>query len=788
MTNGRLWFSFFQFFFIFAKIIFYHLKNPRNILFYILLFCGGFALIWLIVHLGSGLELPDELIRPEGYSSQWHAFLENLCENFSTPFVILLTQIIIVLIVARMLGFLFKKIGQPSVIGEILAGIILGPSLIGSYFPEIYKFIFPPHSFDNLNTISNIGLILFMFMVGMELDIKILREKINESVAISQAGIIFPFVLGMGLAFFLYEGFAPQGIPFLSFALFVGVSMSITAFPVLARIAQERGISKTKLGTVILTCAAINDIMAWCILAVIIAIVKAGTIVSSLYTIGFAVVYVFTMLKIVKPFLKRISELYSTLENMNKSIVAVYFLVLLLSAFATELIGIHALFGAFMAGVIMPDNKNFRHLFVEKIEDIATVVFLPLFFVYTGLRTQIGLLNSISLWEITALITLVAIVGKLIGSALAARYVGQHSWRNSMIVGTLMNTRGLMELVAINIGYDLGVISSEIFVMLVIMALVTTFMTSPMLSFIEKILPDKNKNNELVRKQMQGLFKVLIAVGNPQNGKNLLRIAKKVLDGEKNTLEITALHITAGADTNPLHSEKFQSESFQSVENEAQMLNIPMIKEYCLSDNVEEAIIHQLNNNPFDFLLIGAGVQYAQKPLFPESSLFGKIKWLNRGINNLVRQRIRFYPQTLIKDKTRYFVENAYCTVGIFVNRNFNQITTTLIVLAAETDGFFMRYARRLLRNTEGEVQITVLDTNNILRTDKTAAETFENLKNTYPNNIKLSKAKNMSGMVKNYSFMMISFQTWNDLVAADKSELQNIPSTLIINKKSSRF
>lgn len=744
--------------------------------------------MWFIVHLGRGLELPSELVRHDVSSSHWAAFLENLLESFASPFAILLIQIIVVLIVARFLGFVFKKIGQPSVIGEILAGIILGPSLVGYYFPDFFNFLFPQHSLDNLNTISNIGLILFMFVVGMELDNKVLRARINESIAISQAGIIFPFALGMGLAYFLYERFVSPSVPFLSFALFAGVSMSITAFPVLARIAQERGIGKTKLGTVILACAAINDIMAWCILAVIIAIVKAGTVTSSLYTIAFAVAYVVVMLKVVKPFLKKISELYSTLENLNKSVVAVYFLALLLSAFATELIGIHALFGAFMAGAIMPDNKDFRHIFVEKIEDIATIIFLPLFFVYTGLRTKIGLLNNISLWEIAGLITLVAIVGKLVGSALAAKYVGRQTWRNSLIVGTLMNTRGLMELVAINIGYDLGVISEEIFVMFVIMALVTTFMTSPMLSFIEKILPDKEKNKELARKQLHGIFKVLIAIGNPQNGKNLLRVAKKVLSGTKNTLEVTALHITAGSDTNPLHSEMFQSESFQSVEDEANTLNIPMLKEYSMSDNVEEAIINQLNSKQFDFLLIGAGLQYAEKPFLAESSLFGKIEWLNKGINNVVRQRVRFYPQALIKDKTHYFVENAHCTVGIFVNRNFSQITSTLIVLSAETDGFFMRYARRLLSNTTGEVQITIIDINNILGKDAVAKEIFENLHVTYKNNIKLSPVKNVGAISSSFSFMMISYQAWNDLVAVDKSELQNIPSTLIISKKASRF
>jgi Kef-type K+ transport system membrane component KefB len=744
--------------------------------------------IWIVVHLGNALEVPNELVRPDSAANQWSAFVENVLENFGSPFAILLVQIIVVLIVARLMGFLFKKIGQPGVIGEILAGIVLGPSLIGAYFPEFFNFLFPPQSLDNLNTISNIGLILFMFVVGMELDMRVLREKISESIAISQAGIIFPFALGMGLAYFLYDRFVPPSVPFLSFALFVGVSMSITAFPVLARIAQERGLNRTKLGTVILTCAAINDIMAWCILAVIIAIVKAGTVVSSLYTVAFAALYVIVMLTVAKPFLKRISELYHSRENMNKSVVAVYFMVLLLSAICTELIGIHALFGAFMAGVIMPDNKQFRDIFVEKVEDLATIIFLPLFFVYTGLRTKIGLLNDIYLWQTAGVITLVAIVGKLVGSAVAAKYVGRHSWRNSLVVGTLMNTRGLMELVAINIGYDLGVISSEIFVMLVLMALITTFMTSPMLSFIEKIFPNKEKNKELVRKQIQGVFKVLVAVGKPQNGKYLLRVVKNVLDGMKNTLEVTALHITAGADTNPLHSEEFMRESFQITEDEANLLKIPLTKEYALSDNVEEEIISQLNNKPFDFMLIGAGMQFAEKPIFTDSSPFGKVKWLNKTFNGLVRQRVRLYPQALIKDKTHYFVEKANCTVGIFINRNFHHITNTLIVLSVKTDGFLLRYARRLLRNTDGEVQITIIDTDKVLEQDETAAAIFKNLMADCPNNIKVARTKNISSISSRFGFMMISYQAWNVLVPNNKRELRNIPSTLIINKKSSRF
>ncbi|MDR2853715.1 MAG: cation:proton antiporter, partial [Prevotellaceae bacterium] len=743
------------------RLYFFMHKRLRNIIFYVCIFGGGSAFIYWIVMQGDALEANRDIVYPEGAGSQWAMFVDTLGENFLSPVAILLAQIITILVVARLLGFLFKKIGQPGVIGEILAGIVLGPSLIGFYFPDFFNGLFPEYSLNNLETISNIGLILFMFVVGMELDMKVLREKINESVAISQAGIIFPFALGMGLAYFLYDAYVPQHVPFLSFALFVGVSMSITAFPVLARIAQERGLSKTKLGTIIIACAAINDIMAWCILAVIIAIAKAGTVVSSLYTIAFAVVYVLVMIKGVKPFLKKISEWYSSRENLNKSVVAVYFAVLLASAFCTELIGIHALFGAFVAGAIMPDNKAFRNLFVEKVEDVATVIFLPLFFVYTGLRTQIGLLNDIHLWETTGWIILVAITGKLLGSAIASRYVGRQTWRNSLIVGTLMNTRGLMELVAINIGYDLGVISAEIFVMLVLMALVTTFMTSPMLSLIERIFPDHSIAQELERKQAQGIFKALVAVGNPQNGKYLLRVAKDVLDGEKNTLEVTALHITAGSETNPLRGEVFMKESFTGIDHEAARINVPLLHEYAMSDNVENEVVHQANDKSFDFLLIGSGLSYGDRPFFKESSLFGKIKWLNNGINKLAQQRVKLYPQTLIKDKTRHFVENTNCSVGVFINRNFHQISTVLIVLSEPADGFLLRYARRLLRNATQQVLLTVIDNGNVMAQNTEIDAAFKALKEEFPHFVKLSHRRSITN-INRFSLMMISYQAWN--------------------------
>jgi Kef-type K+ transport system membrane component KefB len=439
---------------------------------------------------GSKLEIARETNILLADTPQWSEFLSTLQNNIGFPLAILLAQIVTIVVVSRLFGWIFKKIGQPAVIGEIAAGIFLGPSLIGMYFPAFSGFLFPVRSLGNLQILSQIGLILFMFIVGMELDFKSLKNKARDAVVISNTSIIIPFALGMSMAYFLYQSFAPPGVKFSSFGMFIGIAMSITAFPVLARIIHERGIYKTRLGAMIITCAAVDDISAWSLLAAVIAMVKAGSFVTSLYIIVLAVVYVLLMLKVVRPFLKRVGDLHASREKLDKQTVAIFILTMILSACVTEIIGIHALFGAFMAGVIMPDNSKFRNIFIEKIEDIALILLLPLFFVYTGLRTEIGLLNEPYLWKVTGLIIMVAIAGKFLGSALAAKLVGQN-WKDSLTIGALMNTRGLVELVVLNIGYDLGVITSEIFTMLVIMALVTTILTGPALDLINWIFKTK---------------------------------------------------------------------------------------------------------------------------------------------------------------------------------------------------------------------------------------------------------------------------------------------------------
>jgi Kef-type K+ transport system membrane component KefB len=764
------------------------MKRFKNSLFYVIIIGGFSALMYFIVLLGSAkLEPGRSIVNHISGKSKWSELANSIASNLGHPFAILLAQIITILIVARIFSFLCKKIGQPIVIGEILAGIVLGPSLLGMYFPQFSAMLFPAQSLGNLQVLSQIGLILFMFVIGMELDLKVLRNKAHDAVVVSHASVIIPFALGMGLAYFIYPSFAPMGVKFSSFGLFLGIAMSITAFPVLARIIQEKGIHKTRLGSMVITCAAVDDITAWCLLAAVIAIVKAGSFISSLSTLFLALAYILIMIKVVRPFLKRVGDLHSSRENMSKSIVAVFFLTLIISAFATEVIGIHALFGAFMAGAIMPENAKFRSNFVEKIEDVALVLLLPLYFVYTGLRTQVGLIDDPYLWQLTGIIILVAISGKFIGSSLAAKFVGQN-WKDSLTIGILMNTRGLVELVVLNIGYDLGVLSPQIFTMMVIMALVTTFITTPVLSLINHLFPEKDVEKEYILQHAQGIFKAMIALGNPENGKALLNVGKTVLEGTKNSLSVTVLHITPGSDTNPIYSEQFFEESFKEVKAEAGILNIPIETEYKATDNIESDIVKTINYNNFDFLLVGAGVSLSGIPFFKESKLFGNIVWLNRIINKISQKQVFFYPGTLIKDKTRYFIENSNCSVGVFVNRGFKAITTTIVLLNLESDEFLLRYARRLMKNNS-EVSIQILDINKLYSSSDAIRKAVDELKTQFPNSVKLTRtSKISSGYLVKYSFMLISYQTWNALSASENGELVHIPSTLIINKKVSRF
>jgi len=421
------------------------------------------------------------------FGSKPHAPVENhgstFWQNFRSPLSVLLIQIIVILAAAGLFSRLFRRISQPPVMGEMIAGIVLGPSVLGFFFPQAMAFIFPPSSLGTLQLLSQIGVVLFMFIVGMELNVRHVREKGSAAVMISHASIVVPFLLGTGLSLFLYKGLAPAGTSFSAFALFIGVAMSITAFPVLARILEDRNLSQTNLGSIALTCAAVDDVTAWCILALVIAIVQASGFAVSLVTLLFTLLFAAAMIFVVRPQLRRlVNQATGSHVHTRRLIVGVLAFVLI-SALITETIGIHALFGAFIAGVVMPPSTDFRTFLRDKLEAFSAAALLPLFFAFTGLRTQIGLLNDWQSWAICGVIILVAVAGKLGGSMFMSRWTGM-SWTQSFSIGVLMNTRGLVELVVLNIGYDLGILSGRIFAMMVLMALVTTFMTGPLLSLV----------------------------------------------------------------------------------------------------------------------------------------------------------------------------------------------------------------------------------------------------------------------------------------------------------------
>jgi len=395
---------------------------------------------------------------------------------------ILLLQLLVILTTVKLFGFLFKKIGQPPVIGEIIAGIALGPSLLGAISPAVYAFLFPKESLGVLQQLSQVGLMLFMFIIGMEFNTAKMKDMAKESAIVSVSSIVLPFALGALFAYFIYDDNLNKQHTRLSFILFVGISMSVTAFPVLIRILEERSLTQSAVGIFVTGVAALVDVIAWILLAAITTIVQGQSLTNSLVQVGLLALLFVLAVYLVKPFLDK--QLH---ENtfITRSTFSLLIICLLSFAFITEIIGIHALFGSFLAGIIIPDKEKFREKVISKIEMPATVLLLPLFFVVTGLRTKINLLQDPHLiWQFF-LILFIAFSGKLIGTAIPAKLFSR-SWKESWTIGVLMNTRGLMELVVLNLGYDLGILPQNLFTMLTLMAIISTVLTSPLLDLINR--------------------------------------------------------------------------------------------------------------------------------------------------------------------------------------------------------------------------------------------------------------------------------------------------------------
>jgi Kef-type K+ transport system membrane component KefB len=462
------------------------MKSVRVALLYAASVAASVVVFLLIERVGLTLTATGDVASTSGQttgSAPGSGVSGAVASGGSTVMHVLLA-IAVIVIATNLVGAIFRRLRQPQVMGEVVAGILLGPSFLGWLAPAAASRLISSDVVPYLSVISQIGVVLYMFLVGVELDTELLRKRTQASILISHTSIVAPFLLGSALALWIYPSYASHGVAFTPFALFLGVAMSITAFPVLARILTDRGMQKSPTGVLALACAAAGDVTAWCLLAFVVAVTRAQP-GKTIYVLILTVAYILFVLFVAKPGVLWLARKRDREGRTSRGMFAAVCSALLLAAFATEWIGIHALFGAFLLGAMLPHDSALARDLRAKCEDLVSVLLLPLFFAFTGLRTQIGLLNSGREWIVCGVIILVASLGKFGGSYAAARVAGVE-WREAASLGVLMNTRGLMELIVLNVGLDLGVLSPSLFAMFVVMALVTTLATAPVLEGLER--------------------------------------------------------------------------------------------------------------------------------------------------------------------------------------------------------------------------------------------------------------------------------------------------------------
>jgi Kef-type K+ transport system membrane component KefB len=612
--------------------------------------------------------------------------------------ILVLVQVLIVIGLSRLVGLAFKSIKQPLVIGEIVAGIMLGPSLFGLVAPDVAVALFPPETIPFLNLLSQVGLIFFMFLIGLELNPKYLSGQLEVAVLTSHVSILAPFSLGTLLAVILYPLVSNGSVSFTAFALFLGSAMSITAFPVLARIITENNLQGTRLGTLALTCAAVDDVTAWCLLAVAIAVARTGNFIGAIPTIIESLVYIGFMLTVGRWFLQRLATHYQRTGRLSQLVLAGIYMAVVGSALITELIGIHLIFGAFLLGAAMPKNADLVRELAVKTEDFVLIFLLPIFFAYSGLRTQIGLLNRPELWLLCAAVLAVAIAGKYIGTYAAARFSGINK-REASALGWLMNTRGLTELIVLNIGLELGVISPLLFTMLVVMALVTTFMTSPLLEWtypkklIRLDMVEPETAEEMGTDMAAGgeshihPYRILVPVANPRTQKGLVQLAVALAlpavgialnyrqPAVVNPLSLIEFEEDYSFDSTPIEADRLIAQRRQQLEEMISTLEPPITRSYVhpivrISSNVarETAQITQIEQP--DLILVGW-----HRPAFSSNRLGGRVGQI---------------------------LSTAPVDVGVFVDRGGERLESLLVPYSANIhDDLALTLALRLLINRD---------------------------------------------------------------------------------------
>ena len=538
----------------------------------------------------------------------------EILHRLSHPSSLLFVQLIAILVLARVFFVVLQRLRQPAVVGEVLAGIVLGPTLLGAIFPQFQAFLFPPESLRPLELLSDLGIVLFLFLVGMEMDLEQIRARLGQSAVVSFGGIAGSFTLGLLTGFFLHPQYGGTTAP-LSFALFLGTAMSITAFPVLARIIRERDLSHSASGIVSLSAAAVGDVLAWCMLALVVGLAQSHTIWTAVIATGGAALFACFMIFVVRPLFARMGNLYITREVIGRGVITFTMLILLSAALISHLIGIHALFGAFLAGAVLPRDTRFRAILGERIEDFISILLLPIFFALTGLRTDLALLLEPGTWIALCLILAASIVGKVVGSGLPARLSGL-SWRDAGVVGTLMNTRGLVEIILLNVGFELGILPAPVFAMMVVMALITTFMTGPALHlFREPRAATKGS-------PMSGApTAILVPFGPPESGRRLVGVAALFAD------RVVALHVSPISDSGFSERELTEAEVFGSLSTEAVRTETEIETLHRLTGDLAGTIAVEAQRCGAPLVLIGSA-----RSLFAADVLGGKVADLLRRV------------------------------------------------------------------------------------------------------------------------------------------------------------
>jgi len=613
--------------------------------------------------------------------------------DHSNPILLLLLQVAIIVALSRFMGAVFSKLRQPQVVGEMVAGIMLGPSLFGLLYPAAQGWLFPRQSIEVLNILSQFGVVFFLFLVGLDLDPQLLRSRGRSAVLISVSSIVLPFALGavLTLLMFAWGGtFDRETQRFLPAMIFMGAAMSITAFPVLARILTERRLHKTEVGAVTIACAAVNDLAAWLILALAVGVAHASGAGAAMRTAAYAAAYVAGMFFLVRPFLGRLQLLYERQGRLAQGVIAVIFLMVLGSAMLTDVIGIHAMFGAFFLGFVMPKGTDFvRHL-GEKLEDFVVVLLLPIFFAYAGLRTRLGLLGEPGLWTQAALVIAVACLGKFGGTAGAARLLGS-SWREASAMGVLMNTRGLMELVILTVGLQLGVINDTVFTIMVLMALVTTFMTTPLLHWVypPRLLAPAEETGPAA----PGGYRVLIPVADPRSGGPLLRLADVLTGPGTGARAIYSLHLgrPVAADAYrrvslPRRSPGAPATPVEAAADDAEASLVPLL---------EQARSHGVPVEPISFVSRDVAAD------------IGRVARAKRVNLILMGFHKPVFSRAILGGTVHRVMTGAEADVGVFVDRGFVAARRVLVpFLAGRHDLLAVSLASRFARHAEAEVTV----------------------------------------------------------------------------------